>query len=210
VLIMSLNNVIEIFLYVNPLGKPCYETEKMIESFSTEREETVRVRFIPLLNFHTIGTIMREKNDPSLENRNQLYTDSFQTSLAFQAASMQGKKKGRKFLMSIQEKVIHEGKHVSKDLFLQVAKAVKLDMEMFEDDLHSDFSKTAFNKDQKIAQEMDVTQAPSCVLYSGKNSTYGYRIDASITKHLLHGLCNQETVSTDKFSHKHLSLLQMV
>lgn len=58
---MFLNNIIEIFLFVNPLGTTCYETEKTIEAFSNERDEKVKVRFIPLLNFHTVGNIMKEK-----------------------------------------------------------------------------------------------------------------------------------------------------
>ena len=206
---MFLNNMIEVFLFVNPLGPTCYETEKIIESFSNERDEKVKVRFIPLLNFHTIGNIMKERGNQTLSNRNQLYTDSFHASLAFQAASMQGKKKGRKFLMALQDKVIHEGKEVTKELFIQIAELIKLDIEMFEEDFESDLTKAAFKKDQKLAQEMEIENAPSCVLFAGGDDEYGYRLDTSITKQLLHGF-SDERIQLKKSASKHLSLIQMV
>lgn len=206
---MFFNNIVEVFLFVNPLGSTCFETEKLIESFSNEREEKVKVRFIPLLNFHTIGNMIKETDNQTLSNRNQVYTDSFHASLAFQAASMQGKKKGRKYLMTLQDKVINEGKEVSKELFTQIAESVKLDIEMFEEDFESDYLKSAFQKDQKLAQEMNIQNAPSCVLYSGNNTDYAYRVEASITKPLLHGFCD-EKVQTKTSHTKHLSLLQMM
>lgn len=206
---MFLNNIIEVFLFVNPLGPTCFETEKLIESFSNERDEKVKVRFIPLLNFHTIGSMVKETDNHTLSNRNQIYTDSFHASLAFQAASMQGKKKGRKFLMALQDKVVVEGKEVTKELFTQIAELINLDLEMFEEDFESDFSKNAFKKDQKLAQEMNIQNAPSCVLYSGNNQDYGYRVDTSITKQLLHGFCD-EKVQLKNTQTKHLSLLQMM
>lgn len=201
--------MIEVFLFVNPLGSTCYETEKIIESFSKERDEKVNVRFIPLLNFHTIGSILKERDNISLSHRNQLYTDSFHASLAFQAASMQGKKKGRKFLMTLQDKVINERKEVTKELFTQIASLIKLDMEMFQEDFESDFTKAAFKKDQKLAQDMDIQNAPSCVLYAGGNDEYGYRLDTSITKQLLHGFTDEQ-IQVKKTAPKHLSLIQMM
>ncbi|MCC5895134.1 MAG: DsbA family protein [Alkalibacterium sp.] len=207
---MFLNDIIEVFLFVNPLGTTCFESEQLIESFSTERDEKVKVRFIPLLNMRSIGHMIKGETDGSLDNRNQLYTDSYRASLAFQAASMQGKKKGRKFLMALQEQVINERRQVTNELLLAVANMIKLDIEMFEEDLNSDFTKHAFNKDQKLALDMNITESPSCVVYSNKDAKYGYRIDTSITKQLLHGLCNNQSSTFSETAQKHLSLFQMV
>lgn len=207
---MLLNEIIEVFLFVNPLGATCFESEKMIESFSTERNEKVKVRFVPILNIRSVGNMIKGDTNGTLDNRNQLYTDSYHASLAFQAASMQGKKKGRNFLMTLQNKVINEGKLVTDELLLQIAKLINLDIEMFEEDLTSDFTKKAFNKDQKLALDMEITESPSCVVYTNKNLKTGFRIDSSITKHLLHGLCNEQVSSMNETTPKHLSLYQMV
>ncbi|GAB2479082.1 hypothetical protein GCM10008929_01140 [Alkalibacterium psychrotolerans] len=204
---MFVNNIIEVFLFVNPLGPNCFETEKLIETFSTERNEKIKLRFVPLLNFKSIGDMMKERNISSLTNRNKLYTDSYHASLAFQAASMQGKKKGRNFLMTLQHLVIEEGKEVTKELLVHIASLVKLDLDMFEEDLESDLSKKAFNKDQTLAMEMDVTNAPSCVVYSNNDLRQGYRIDQSITKQILHGLCNDQVSSS---THSHLTPISSI
>lgn len=204
---MFLNNIIEVFLFVNPLGPNCFETEKIIENFSTERNEKVNVRFVPLLNFKSISDMLKEKNSSSLANRNKLYTDSYHASLAFQAASMQGKKKGRHFLMALQQLVIEEDKDVTKELLLHIASLTKLDLEMFEEDLESELSKKAFNKDQTLAMEMDVKNAPSCVVYSTNDSDSGYRIDQSITKQILHGLCNNQISAQ---THSHLTAVSSI
>ena len=101
---MFLNDIIEVFLFVNPLGRTCYESEKLVEAFSAERDEKVKVRFVPILNIRSIGNLVKGNYDSSLSNRNQLYTDSYNASLAFQAASMQGRKKGRNDLNVVYEK----------------------------------------------------------------------------------------------------------
>lgn len=210
---MVLNNVIEVFLFVNPLGSECYETEKMMEKFSSERNEKVRLRFIPLLNFQTIGQHLREQNiaGASLDMRNRLYEEFYHASLAFQAASMQGKKKGRQFLLALQKAIVVDHQDFSKETVLEVAQKVNLDMEMFEEDLISDLAKNAFTKDQKLAQEMSVKQASSCVIFQNSTQEVGYRIESTITKQLLHGLCDEKVADNPK-SESSLSpvTLQMV
>jgi predicted DsbA family dithiol-disulfide isomerase len=198
---MVLNNIIEVFLFVNPLGPECYETEKLILGFSKERDEKVRLRFIPLVNFHTIGHQINVQNieGATLEMRNKLYNDSYHASLAFQAASMQGKKKGRQFLLALQKAVVELKKEFNKQTVLTVAEEVNLDMEMFEEDLTSDLAKNAFTKDQKLAQEMSVSQAPSCVVFQDMDKEIGYRIDSSLTEQLLHGLCDTKEKDNPKF-----------
>lgn len=197
---MVLNNVIEVFLFVNPLDSECYETEKMMEKFSSERNEKVRLRFIPLLNFQTIGQHLREQNiaGASLDMRNRLYEEFYHASLAFQAASMQGKKKGRQFLLALQKAIVVDHQDFSKETVLEVAQKVNLDMEMFEEDLISDLAKNAFTKDQKLAQEMSVKQASSCVIFQNSTQEVGYRIESTITKQLLHGLCDEKVADNPK------------
>lgn len=206
---MSLKNLTEVFLFVNPLGATCYEAEKTILNFSNELDGNVRVRFVPLLNFYTIGKQMDQTKitGTSLEMRNKLYTDSYHASLAFQAASMQGKKKGQKFFLALQKSIVELKKDFSKEIVLEVALQANLDMEMFEEDVNSDFAKSAFTKDQKLAQEMAVKEAPSCVIFQNMDKDFGYRIESTITKQLLHGLCEtqvdnpeiEETKSKYKF-----------
>lgn len=196
---MALTNTIEIFLFINPLGRKSFEAEEMIESFSKEREEKVKVRFIPLLNFRSVKKqLLDEKTNPtSVDHRNKLYTDSFNASLAFAAASMQGKKKARNFLMILQNSIMENRNVLSRNVVMESAQSAKLDLEMFEEDLNSDLAKRAFTKDQKLAQEMAVQDTPACVLFNDSDEEYGYRIDSVISKQLLHGLCSDQALSAE-------------
>jgi len=196
---MALTNTIEIFLFINPLGRKSFEAEEMIESFSKEREEKVKVRFIPLLNFRSVKKqLLDEKTNPtSVDHRNKLYTDSFNASLAFAAASMQGKKKARNFLMILQNSIMENRNVLSRNIVMESAQSAKLDLEMFEEDLNSDLAKRAFTKDQKLAQEMAVQDTPACVLFNDSDEEYGYRIDSVISKQLLHGLCSDQALSAE-------------
>lgn len=207
---MLKNNVIEVFLFVNPLGPNCYESEKLVESFSDERDEKVKIRFVPLLNLQSIKNLVNEGHAAITRNRNELYADSYDASLAFQAASLQGKKKGRNFLMQLQKLVVEDKQAVSTSLFLEIAETIHLDMDMFQEDLESEFSKKAFSKDQKLAMEMNVTEAPSCVIYSSKDTRQGYRIESSFTKQMLHGLCDEQPKKSGLSHHNLSTVFQMV
>ncbi|WP_208558816.1 DsbA family protein [Marinilactibacillus kalidii] len=209
---MVLNNVIEIFLFVNPLGAKSYEAEEIIEVFSKERDEKVKVRFIPLLNFNSVKRqLLDEKyHSTSIENRNRLYTDSFNASLAYAAASMQGKKKARKFLMVLQEMIMESQGFLTKSIVIAAAKKAKLDLEMFEEDLMSDIAKSAFTKDQKLAEEMAVNDTPSCILFNGVDAECGYRIETTLSTKLLHGLCSDDTIAQEIPETKNKFRFQMV
>ncbi|EXJ22885.1 GTP pyrophosphokinase domain protein [Alkalibacterium sp. AK22] len=207
---MFKNKVVEVFLFVNPLGPNCYESEKLVESFSAERNEKVKVRFIPLLNLRSIKNLVNEGHTGTTKDRNELYAASYDASLAFQAASFQGKKMGRKFLMELQKLVVEGNQVVSSSLFLEIAETISLDIEMFQEDLESEFSKKAFNKDQKLAMDMNVTEAPSCVIYSSKDTRQGYRVESSITKQMLHGLCDDQLEKSGLSYQNLANVFQMV
>lgn len=193
----SIKKFIEIYLFVNPLGRSCYQAEKAVTEFAKERDEKVRIRFIPFLNFQTISRHLEDEKikGASLQLRNKLYTDAYRTCLGFAAASMQGKKVGRKFLMEVQKAVIVEKKPVTLQLFEEVGETVGVDMEMFTEDLNSEWSKSAFLSDQELTREMNIQDTPSCVVYTDTDKSYGYLIESVVNKPLLHGLC--ETVAED-------------
>ena len=47
--------MVEIYLFVNPLGGVCLEIEKEIIQLSVNDKKKIQLRFIPLLNMKTIG-----------------------------------------------------------------------------------------------------------------------------------------------------------
>ncbi|WP_051237692.1 DsbA family protein [Lacticigenium naphthae] len=196
--------IMEIFLFVNPLGPRCYETEKIVLDFVQERNEKVKLRFIPFVNFHTISTqlSLHPIKETTIETRNKLYMDTYETALAFTAVSMQGKNIGRQFLMALQKSLIEQQNKVSNKLISEIISSLPIDTEMFLEDWHADFTKQLFLKDQKIAREMDVSQTPSLVLFSSMSSDYGSVIESTVSKEVLHGLCDSQNQKIHNLSSK--------
>ena len=104
--------MIEIYLFVNPLGKYCFEMEQQLlqfieEEYGTPSKEKMQFRFLPLVNLQTIGDVMQQKgiSQNNLEERNHLFSMTYSAALDCKAAQFQGKKKGRRFLIKLQEAV---------------------------------------------------------------------------------------------------------
>ncbi len=58
--------MIEIYLFVNPLGEYCFEMEQQLlqfieEEYGTPSKEKMQFRFLPLVNLQTIGDVMQQK-----------------------------------------------------------------------------------------------------------------------------------------------------
>lgn len=190
----STKKMIELFIFINPLETISYNMEKIATEFSKEREEKVQLRFVPVLNFNTISKHLADNHikGAPLQLRNELYTKAYGICLAFEAAAMQGKKAGRNFLMAIQEAVVINKQKLTKNLILETAEAVGLDLEMFEEDWQSEFSKEDFQNDQRLAREMGIENTPACIVYNGREASYGCLIETHFTKQLLHGICNMD------------------
>lgn len=183
--------MIEIFLFVNPLGDDCYETEKTILSFADERKEKVNVRFIPHINFKIIDNQINQKlsRKKSLEIRNNIFNQSYNASLAFHAASMQGKKKGNRFFLNLQKQLFDNNIELTNELIIDTAYELDLDIEMFLEDWDSDLAKQTFSKNQKLAHEMSITGTPACIINCQPDSEYAYRLESTIEKSVLHNIC---------------------
>lgn len=207
--------VTEVYLFINPLGSACYEVEKGLLDFVESREEKVHFHFIPVHNFKTFSDYMKAKRLPKndLNLRNELFFQVYDACLAYAAASMQGKKKGRVFLMNLQQAITVENQPFSQKLIQETAQKAKLDIPMFLEDKKSEFAKTVFESDQKIAREMQVLSTPSCVVFSDQTKNHGVLIEEEITIELLQELCNEadtakpasyRTLSDSKKSHLHV------
>lgn len=190
---MPHRQVIEIYEFVNPLGHRCFEVGNMVQKFVDERREKTSIRMIPYVNLNIITQHLEleNKRNLSLEEKNTLAINAYQASLGFHAASMQGKKCGREFLLYLQDLIINGERLMNIDTILESAEANHLDLEMFMDDFNSDWTKKAFEKDQKLASEMNITKAPTVVVYTSFNQDAAYLIDSEFSLELFHDICQK-------------------
>ncbi len=184
------SSLIEIYHFINPMGKVCYQAEKAITEFAGERSEKISLRFIPYLSFKSISEEFYKENKRlmDLDERNNLYVRAYQASLAFYAASMQGKKFGRAFLLLLQKCVLDDNIEVTNELFVDIARELKLDIDMFLEDRTSDCAINMYNTDQQLVHEMAVQSTPTCIIYTNQNADSGYLLERVSHKNELHQL----------------------
>lgn len=188
----TLNEMFEIYLFINPIDSTCLQAEKEVLNFIEKSTGKICVNFVPVHNLSTVTQYLATNNlsKGDLKLRNTVCSVTYDICLYYTAATMQGKKKGRNFLIELQTALLEEKEPFSEHLILEVAKKVKLDIPMFLEDKELDFTKTSFEADQKLAREMSISSAPSCVLFSDHHKEHGLLIEEGITVELLQALHN--------------------
>ena len=160
--------MVEIYLFVNPLGGVCLEIEKEIIQLSVNDKKKIQLRFIPLLNMKTINEFLSRQHIPinDIKRRNRIFEDLYSAALDYKAAQLQGRKKDRQLLIGLQKAVAEDGLAYSPELSEELLLAAGGDIDMYRKDRQSDFVKESFQTDQKVAREMGIKQHPTAVVYN--------------------------------------------
>ncbi|WP_235715873.1 DsbA family protein [Latilactobacillus fuchuensis] len=157
------------FLFINPIGQLCLRSEEALIKIIEESGETnIHFKFIPVLNLKNVEHYMhfQQLNSHDLDLRNQVFGTIYQAVLAYKAATFQGNKKSRAFLMCLQESFRQFDAPFNTTLVLSIAEQVGLDTEMLLEDWHSELAKQAFDSDQQLACEMNIQTSPSAVIFN--------------------------------------------
>lgn len=209
--------MIEIYLFVNPLGAVCLETEKDILRLIENEKKKIQLRCIPLVNMLTITKIMRRRNVDSadLTQRNRLFENNYAAALDFKALQLQGQKKGRHFLIALQEAVAVKQLPYTKALVEKLVAQLGGDLEMFQADRESSFVQESFQVDQQIAREMNIKHHPSAVIYNyACECEYGILIEDCQSTEEIKKLCDtsdetfqyfQENIAIKKYENRRIS-----
>lgn len=160
--------MLEVFLFINPIGVKCREIEQRLLNIINHSEVKFQLRLVPLMNLTTVSDYIDsfEGNQNDLNLRNHLTNLIYQTAIDVKAAQMQGKKCGRDFLLKIQDEIGQKKKDYSEELVLDIFQTTSGDLEMFLEDRQSNFVKEAFLMDQQLAQEMAIQSHPSAVIFN--------------------------------------------
>lgn len=216
--------MIEIYLFVNPLGGICLNVEKDILKFVETENKKIQFRFIPLVNMKTINDVIHSSDTwhCGINQRNHLFEDVYSAALDYKAGQLQGKKKGRYLLLGLQKAVTVENKPYSPKLAEQLIVEVGGDLEMFKADRKSDFVKKSFQTDQQIAREMGISKHPSAVIYNYTcDRDFGVLVEncdsmdeikrlcesSEETNHYLHETVDSSSHHESRAPHGHLHLL---
>lgn len=156
--------MLEIFVFVNPIGNICLEVEKNLLALAGEQSRPVQIKFVPTLNFTIITDYMKaHAMDPKdLELRNHLFNLAYNIILDYKAAQFQGNLKARKLLMALQ-RAFNEDQRYDRTMVAELLATYHIDQEMFDEDRTDAALRDAFSHDQQLASEMHITNTPSAV-----------------------------------------------
>ncbi len=176
--------MIEIFLFVNPLDEECLEVARSVCRFPKNRSEKVNIRLIT----NSMKTASRSSL-PKL-NKAKIFNAEYLSCLAFQAASMQGKKKGHQFFIDLQSLLFEQKYDLSEETLFVAANNSNIDLTMFKEDLYSNLAKNSYQRDKQLAKEMNVEEVPTCIIYYHTDSMNKARVESIINDYTLHYACN--------------------
>ena len=184
--------MLELYLFINPIGTSCFNSEQNILRLAEVLKDQLKFRFIPFINLETISSMMVENSLPlnNLNLRNRLFQKAYQASLDYKAALFQGKKRGREFLLNLQQEIFENNISYCDQLVQQIAITSHLDWEMFTNDRRSNFTANSFRQDLQMAAEMKVHSYPTIVISNLEGIDCGVSLTECISYQLLEDLCN--------------------
>lgn len=164
--------MLEIHLFVNPLGHRCVQCERDLLRVDVQLNNTVNFQFIPLMNMQTIDKTLHDYRN-HVFSQQKVANTTYSVILDYKAALFQGRKRGRMFLLDIQKALLEEHADYNVELVQRLVKEAKLDLEMFMEDRQSSLAKQCFKKDQRLANQMGITDSATAIVVNTSNPEYG-------------------------------------
>ncbi|WP_461215217.1 DsbA family protein [Lacticaseibacillus sp. GG6-2] len=186
--------MLEVFLFVNPLGTQCRETEAAVTRLAEETNTHIDLHFVMLLNFRIIDDLMQalRLDTTDLILRNQLFDAATQVALDFKAAQFQGNQKARALLLAEQEMFLDGDFTYDPAFAAACVHGLGLNPEGFAQDRQSLTPTDCFNDDFTLAQEMGVQEAPNVVVFNPQaDDNAGWRLGCTPNYQRLKTVCTK-------------------
>ncbi|KRL63859.1 DsbA family protein [Lactobacillus psittaci] len=170
----------EVFMFVNPIGTCCYQTEQTIMKTMKEAKIATRYQLIPLANMHTIQSdLIRKHLCPSnLTIFNHASEATFTALKTYHAIKMAyGNKKARAFCLRLQHAINELNQPYSLTLVLNLFAELKLDASKVQAAEASPYLKESIAADEKLAQKWHIRDTPTTVIFNDEDETSGLIIE---------------------------------
>lgn len=183
--------MIEIYLFIHPLCSDSLASEKRILQMIQTEHKKVQFKFLPLLNLQSFQQYLHAHHLETIDihERNRLFEDSYSAALDYKAMQLQGKKKGRAFLLALQESICIQQVGYTNLLVDDIVTNIGGDLAMFRADRSSTIVRDSFMSDQETAKEMKVCKNTSAVVFNyACDRDFGVLIEEEPTSEILHEL----------------------
>lgn len=157
----------EVFLYINPLCSYCLKVEQAIIDFTRKHDIETQYHFVTNYNMATINDYMRLKGFKitDINERARISEEVVEAARLYKAASCQGNKKARNFLMNLQEQVNILNNPFDDNTIRRVINNSGLDYKSIMIDKESQCVTQGLKRDQQLSMEMNIQKAPTAVIF---------------------------------------------
>lgn len=157
----------EIFLYINPLCSYCLKVEQAMIDFTRKHDIDTQYHFVTNYNMATINDYMQLKGFKitDIEGRTKTSQDIVEAAKLYKAASCQGNKKARNFLMNLQEQVNVLNNPFDDTTIKRTINNSGLDYKSIMADKDSECVVQGLKRDQQLSMEMHIQKAPAAVVF---------------------------------------------
>ena len=170
----------ELFLFINPLGLSCFQLENKIKLLAEELDLEICVNYLPLVTLDSMKADMvkRNWNFNTVINLAHYHEASVSAQNLYYAIQIAyGKKRARKFLFNLQEKLSCGKEEYSFDLAKKLISDLKLDLKKIEGVKQDDCLKNAIGQDQQLAKKFHINSLPSAVIFDDAVDDSGLLLD---------------------------------
>ena len=179
------NKLFEFYLFVNPLGQVCHQVERELRQAVNTIDAKTDIHILCYTSQQLVTRYMQQLGyaPTDLTKRNEIFNQIYRGSLAYKAACLQGKRRGRKFLNEMQSRTHSDLSLLTDEFILDLAKEIKLDMTAFCSDWQSKYVRDLYYRDQQIAYDMLVVDTPSLVVFEQCSGDSGILLRGALNCH---------------------------
>ena len=170
----------EIFLFVNPIGIYCYNTEVLIKDAIDELNINSSFHFVPIINAKVIKEdIIRRKNSgQKIKDIPQYTIASFQALRHYNAIKIEyGNKKARAYLVALQRVISTDFNKYSESLPREIAKSLGLDFNRINSRKIAHYVDDSIQQDKDLARKFNVRNFPTTVIFNESGNYNGVMLE---------------------------------
>lgn len=174
----------EIFLFINPIGFYCYDTENRVQKTLDELDLDASIHFVPIANVNVVQDDMIRRRC----NAQKLCDLSFYTLTTNQALRIYhaikiayGNRKARQFLYDIQAKLNDGTDSCSNCLVKEMLAKQNLNEERILALQKSVYVQDSITEDQTLADQWHIKKAPTTIIFNeNENADSGVLLEGKI------------------------------
>lgn len=173
----------EIFLFVNPIGVYCYDTEVSVKKTVDELDISSSFHFIPITNSKVIrDDIIRRKTCGQTINDIPEYTmAAYQALRNYHAIKLKyGNKKARSYLVNLQQAVSKNFSVYSQNLPKSVAVDLGLNYKRIYDPKINKYIDDSIEQDKELARKFNIQTIPTTIFFNESGDDNGLLVEGTI------------------------------